>query len=112
MPVAGIMAVAGLVLLAVGLTVADGVAAWVDVVLAVTLLVSSYWAQQDARRTAAPDVRVDFHDVPVTQPCHRGLHPRPDALVGQRNGPSQQPRQALSHRLETVAWINFAGRTP
>ncbi|MBM0278181.1 hypothetical protein [Micromonospora tarensis] len=47
---AGVLALVGLVLLIVGLTVADGVAAWVEVVVAVLLLVTSYVVQHLARR--------------------------------------------------------------
>ncbi|MCX4391155.1 hypothetical protein OG777_30085 [Micromonospora peucetia] len=47
---AGILAVAGLVLLAVGLTVADGTAAWLEVAAAIVLLLASYGLQYVARR--------------------------------------------------------------
>ncbi|MDG4810030.1 hypothetical protein O7634_25035 [Micromonospora sp. WMMD1120] len=47
---AGVLALVGLVLLVVGLTVADGVAAWIEVVVAVLLLVTSYVVQHLARR--------------------------------------------------------------
>ncbi|MER7417007.1 hypothetical protein ABT346_09515 [Micromonospora peucetia] len=47
---AGILAVAGLVLLAIGLTVADGTAAWLEVAIAVVLLLASYGLQFVARR--------------------------------------------------------------
>ncbi|MGK5740674.1 hypothetical protein [Micromonospora sp. URMC 103] len=47
---AGVLALAGLVLLVIGLTVADGVAAWVEVIVAVVLLVTSYLVQAVARR--------------------------------------------------------------
>ncbi|MGI5520945.1 hypothetical protein ACQEUX_08315 [Micromonospora sp. CA-259024] len=47
---AGVLALAGLVLLIIGLTVADGVAAWVEVVVAILLLVTSYVVQYMARR--------------------------------------------------------------
>ncbi|MER5334239.1 hypothetical protein [Micromonospora sp. NPDC002717] len=46
----GILAVAGLVLLIVGLTIANGTAAWIEVALAVALLVASYAVQYLARR--------------------------------------------------------------
>ncbi|RKN41507.1 hypothetical protein [Micromonospora endolithica] len=46
----GILALAGLVLLVVGLTVADGVAAWIEVTLAIVLLLASYGVQYLARR--------------------------------------------------------------
>lgn len=47
---AGVLALVGLALLIVGLTVADGVAAWVEVLVAILLLVTSYVAQHLARR--------------------------------------------------------------
>ncbi|MDH6463006.1 putative membrane protein [Micromonospora sp. A200] len=47
---AGILAVLGLALLALGLTVADGVLAGVEVVLAIALLLASYALQYVARR--------------------------------------------------------------
>ncbi|WP_406080342.1 hypothetical protein [Micromonospora sp. NBC_00858] len=47
---AGVLALVGLVLLVIGLTVADGVAAWVEVVVAIPLLVASYVVQYLARR--------------------------------------------------------------
>ncbi|MER6592925.1 hypothetical protein ABT214_13955 [Micromonospora purpureochromogenes] len=47
---AGILAVLGLALLALGLTVADGVLAGVEVVLAIVLLLASYALQYVARR--------------------------------------------------------------
>ncbi|MFC0506050.1 DUF3040 domain-containing protein [Micromonospora costi] len=47
---AGVLALAGLVLLVVGLTVAHGVAAWIEVVVAVVLLLTSYLVQTLARR--------------------------------------------------------------
>ncbi|MEU5789852.1 hypothetical protein ABZ754_19235 [Micromonospora purpureochromogenes] len=47
---AGILAVLGLALLALGLTVADGVIAGVEVVLAIVLLLASYALQYAARR--------------------------------------------------------------
>ncbi|MEU7847755.1 hypothetical protein AB0B74_17980 [Micromonospora parva] len=47
---AGVLALVGLVLLIIGLTVADGVAAWVEVVVAILLLVTSYIVQHLARR--------------------------------------------------------------
>ncbi|WP_327028291.1 hypothetical protein OG989_22110 [Micromonospora sp. NBC_01740] len=47
---AGILAVAGLVLLAVGVTVADGTAAWLEVSVAIVLLLASYGLQYVARR--------------------------------------------------------------
>ncbi|WP_446214306.1 hypothetical protein [Micromonospora sp. IBSANI012] len=48
--VAGILAVLGLALLGLGLTVADGVLAGVEVVLAIVLLLASYALQYVARR--------------------------------------------------------------
>ncbi|MGW4683029.1 hypothetical protein ACWEOS_31600 [Micromonospora taraxaci] len=47
---AGVLALVGLVLLIVGLTVADGVAAWAEVLVAILLLVASYVVQHLARR--------------------------------------------------------------
>ncbi|MFC8618089.1 hypothetical protein ACFT9M_16965 [Micromonospora purpureochromogenes] len=47
---AGILAVLGLALLGLGLTVADGVLAGVEVVLAIVLLLASYALQYVARR--------------------------------------------------------------
>ncbi|MEU5906730.1 hypothetical protein [Micromonospora sp. NPDC047527] len=47
---AGVLALVGLVLLVIGLTVADGVAAWIEVVVAILLLVTSYVVQHLARR--------------------------------------------------------------
>ncbi|WP_238449393.1 hypothetical protein [Micromonospora sp. 4G55] len=47
---AGILAVIGLALLGLGLTVADGVLAGVEVVLAIVLLLASYALQYVARR--------------------------------------------------------------
>ncbi|GGO29528.1 hypothetical protein [Micromonospora parathelypteridis] len=47
---AGVLALVGLVLLIIGLTVADGVAAWVEVLVAILLLVTSYVVQHLARR--------------------------------------------------------------
>ncbi|MEU5942853.1 hypothetical protein ABZ807_27645 [Micromonospora sp. NPDC047548] len=47
---AGILAVIGLALLALGLTVATGVLAGIEVVLAIVLLVASYALQYLARR--------------------------------------------------------------
>ncbi|MFI1197199.1 hypothetical protein ACH4T9_28620 [Micromonospora sp. NPDC020750] len=47
---AGILAVAGLALLAIGLTVADGAVAWLEAVVAIVLLVASYAVQRLARR--------------------------------------------------------------
>ena len=47
---AGVLALAGLALLIIGLTVADGVAAWVEVLVAILLLVTSYVVQHLARR--------------------------------------------------------------
>ncbi|WFE54214.1 MULTISPECIES: hypothetical protein [unclassified Micromonospora] len=47
---AGVLALVGLVLLILGLTVADGVAAWIEVLVAVLLLVTSYVVQHLARR--------------------------------------------------------------
>ncbi|MBM0235211.1 hypothetical protein JNW91_27515 [Micromonospora sp. STR1_7] len=49
---AGVLALVGLVLLVVGLTAADGVAAWVEVLVAILLLVVSYVVQHLARRDA------------------------------------------------------------
>jgi hypothetical protein len=49
---AGILAVAGLVLLAVGLTVANGALAWLEAAVALVLLVASYAVQRLARREA------------------------------------------------------------
>ncbi|MGW4499012.1 hypothetical protein ACWENR_10415 [Micromonospora sp. NPDC004336] len=46
----GILAVAGLALLLVGLTIADGTAAWIEVAAAIALLVASYAVQYLARR--------------------------------------------------------------
>jgi len=46
----GILAVAGLTLLVVGLTIADGTAAWIEVTVAFALLVTSYAMQYLARR--------------------------------------------------------------
>ncbi|MGC4798125.1 hypothetical protein [Micromonospora saelicesensis] len=56
---AGVLALVGLVLLVIGVTVADGIAAWVEVVVAVLLLVTSYVVQHLARREAVyrPDER-------------------------------------------------------
>ncbi|MEV0157825.1 hypothetical protein AB0H57_29505 [Micromonospora sp. NPDC050686] len=51
----GVLAFAGLVLLVVGLTVAEGVAAWVEVVAALLLLVASYGVQHLARRATVYD---------------------------------------------------------
>ncbi|MFI6783170.1 hypothetical protein [Micromonospora sp. NPDC050276] len=47
---AGVLALVGLVLLIIGLTVADGIAAWIEVVVAILLLVTSYVVQHLARR--------------------------------------------------------------
>ncbi|MEU4716237.1 hypothetical protein AB0F73_21660 [Micromonospora purpureochromogenes] len=47
---AGILAVLGLALLGLGLTVADGVLAGVEVALAIVLLLASYALQYVARR--------------------------------------------------------------
>ncbi|MFD2765094.1 hypothetical protein [Micromonospora eburnea] len=47
---AGILAVVGLALLLIGLIVASGTLAWVEVVLALVLLVGSYMLQRVARR--------------------------------------------------------------
>ncbi|MFG2010474.1 hypothetical protein ACGFNF_15520 [Micromonospora sp. NPDC048868] len=47
---AGVLAVVGLVLLVVGLTVADGTAAWLEVAVAIVLLLASYGLQYVARR--------------------------------------------------------------
>ena len=47
---AGVLALIGLVLLIIGVTVADGVAAWIEVVVAILLLVTSYIVQHLARR--------------------------------------------------------------
>ncbi|MEV4481982.1 hypothetical protein AB0K04_09250 [Micromonospora coxensis] len=49
---AGILAVAGLVLLLLGLTVADGALAWLEVAVAIALLVTSYAVQRVARSEA------------------------------------------------------------
>ncbi|MDM4719222.1 hypothetical protein QTQ03_06265 [Micromonospora sp. WMMA1363] len=46
----GILAVIGLILLFVGLTVADGTAAWIEVAVAIVLLLVSYGLQYVARR--------------------------------------------------------------
>ncbi|MEV6370990.1 hypothetical protein AB0L86_29290 [Micromonospora musae] len=46
----GVLALIGLVLLIIGLTIADGVAAWVEVIVAVVLLVVAYLVQAVARR--------------------------------------------------------------
>ncbi|MFG1780252.1 hypothetical protein ACGFIR_13975 [Micromonospora sp. NPDC049051] len=46
----GVAAVAGLVLLVVGLTIADGTAAWLEVAVAIALLLTSYGLQYVARR--------------------------------------------------------------
>ncbi|MFI6063775.1 hypothetical protein ACIA47_00710 [Micromonospora sp. NPDC051227] len=56
---AGVLALVGLVLLVIGVTVADGVAAWVEVVVAILLLVTSYVVQHLARRETVyrPDER-------------------------------------------------------
>lgn len=54
---AGISAVAGLVLLLLGLTISDGVVAGVEVVLAVLLLVVSYALQRAARRQSVYPAR-------------------------------------------------------
>ncbi|MET8369776.1 hypothetical protein [Micromonospora profundi] len=56
---AGVLALAGLVLLVIGLTVADGVAAWIEVLVAILLLVTSYVVQHLARRETVyrPDDR-------------------------------------------------------
>ncbi|RAO39365.1 hypothetical protein PSN13_00389 [Micromonospora saelicesensis] len=56
---AGVLALVGLVLLVIGVTVADGIAAWVEVVVAVLLLVTSYVVQHLARRETVyrPDER-------------------------------------------------------
>ncbi|MFF0154972.1 hypothetical protein [Micromonospora sp. NPDC005203] len=47
---AGVLALVGLVLLIIGVTAADGVAAWVEVLVAILLLVTSYVVQHLARR--------------------------------------------------------------
>ena len=47
---AGILALIGLILLFLGLTVADGATAWIEVVVAVALLLTSYGLQRVARR--------------------------------------------------------------
>lgn len=47
---AGVLAVVGLALLLLGLIVARGTLAWVEVVLALILLVASYTVQRVARR--------------------------------------------------------------
>ncbi|MEW2145742.1 hypothetical protein AB0869_23315 [Micromonospora vinacea] len=56
---AGVLALVGLVLLVIGVTVADGIAAWVEVVVAILLLVTSYVVQHLARRETVyrPDDR-------------------------------------------------------
>ncbi|MGC4814432.1 hypothetical protein ACLQ29_28205 [Micromonospora sp. DT228] len=48
---AGVLALVGLILLIIGVTVADGVAAWLEVLVAILLLVTSYVVQHLARRT-------------------------------------------------------------
>ena len=50
---AGVLALVGLILLVVGLTATDGVAAWVEVVVAAVLLLTSYLVQAAARRQTA-----------------------------------------------------------
>jgi hypothetical protein len=47
---AGVLAVVGLALLLLGLIVANGTLAWVEVALAIVLLVASYALQRVARR--------------------------------------------------------------
>ncbi|MGC5020180.1 hypothetical protein [Micromonospora sp. DT47] len=47
---AGILALVGLVLLALGLTIADGALAGIEVAVAIALLVASYAVQSVARR--------------------------------------------------------------
>ncbi|MCX4472406.1 DUF3040 domain-containing protein [Micromonospora sp. NBC_01655] len=47
---AGILAVAGLALLAVGLTVANGAVAWLEAAVAIVLLVASFAVQRLARK--------------------------------------------------------------
>lgn len=47
---AGILALIGLVLLFLGLTVADGATAWIEVAVAIGLLLTSYGLQRVARR--------------------------------------------------------------
>ncbi|MGC4807872.1 DUF3040 domain-containing protein [Micromonospora sp. DT233] len=47
---AGILAIAGLVLLVVGLTVADGAVAWLEAIVAIVLLLASYAVQRLARK--------------------------------------------------------------
>ncbi|TDC39029.1 hypothetical protein [Micromonospora sp. KC213] len=47
---AGILALVGLVLLVLGLTIADGPVAGLEVALAIVLLVTSYLVQRVARR--------------------------------------------------------------
>ncbi|MGW5669501.1 hypothetical protein [Micromonospora sp. NPDC003776] len=47
---AGVLAVVGLALLLVGLIVARGTLAWIEVALALILLVASYIVQRMARR--------------------------------------------------------------
>ncbi|MEU2610123.1 hypothetical protein ABZ570_00810 [Micromonospora sp. NPDC007271] len=47
---AGLLAVIGLALLLVGLTIARGALAWLEVALAFVLLVASYALQRAARR--------------------------------------------------------------
>nr|WP_204342792.1 hypothetical protein [Micromonospora terminaliae] len=50
MLLAGLLAVVGLILLLLGLTVANGAVAGVEVVLALLLLIASYAIQHVARR--------------------------------------------------------------
>ncbi|MEH0971664.1 hypothetical protein V6U77_11065 [Micromonospora sp. CPCC 205546] len=47
---AGVLAVAGLALLVVGLTLADGATAWIEVAVAIVLLFISYGVQYVVRR--------------------------------------------------------------
>jgi uncharacterized membrane protein len=47
---AAVLALVGLILLLLGLTVADGTLAWIEVLLAFVLLVASYTLQRMARR--------------------------------------------------------------
>lgn len=55
----GVLALVGLLLLVVGLTIADGATAWIEVTAAILLLVVSYALQYVARRETVyrPDDR-------------------------------------------------------
>ncbi|MEV4543458.1 hypothetical protein [Micromonospora echinaurantiaca] len=55
----GVLALVGLLLLVVGLTVADGATAWIEVIAAILVLVVSYALQHVARRETVyrPDDR-------------------------------------------------------